>query len=97
MLILLISADSSCTDTNKSPGKEWLLVTLNDRLNMTIAVDWDVKPQNKTKNNFKNIWLIRNNYYVESEVLVFCMSEQIYIYLISRSYLLQPKAIILYL
>ena len=47
---------------------------------MTMAVDWDVKSQNKPKNNFQKIRVIRNNYYVESEVLVFCMSEQIYIF-----------------
>ena len=54
---------------------------------MTIAVDWDVKPQNKTKNNFKNIWLIRNNYNVEVEVLVFCMSEQIPVYILDKKFL----------
>ena len=29
------------------------MVRLNDCLNMTIVVDWDVKPQNKTKHNKK--------------------------------------------
>ena len=31
------------------------MVRLTDRLDMTIAVDWDVKPQNNNSNKYENI------------------------------------------
>ena len=49
ILLLPLFQEGLLSVTNESMCQEKSVVRLTDLLNMTIAVDWDVKPQTKQK------------------------------------------------